>query len=115
MAPISKKSIREIRAFAKKYPGKIAVHVERSEDGGFWAEIKDFPGCFTEAETFSELISMVNDAMRMYFEVPDKYISYMPTYIPPVAAAQKLNAFPVYTKGATITFANERKEEKTAC
>jgi predicted RNase H-like HicB family nuclease len=76
------------------FPHVIRVRVERSKDGGFCAKIITFPGCFTEANTFSELIEMVNDAIKTYFEIPDKYIPFMPNYVPPIRVARKLDIFP---------------------
>ncbi|MCR4328681.1 MAG: type II toxin-antitoxin system HicB family antitoxin [Patescibacteria group bacterium] len=80
MVKISKKQIVEINRLRGLFPKSIRVRVERSADGGFCAEVKTFPGCVTEANTFSELIEMVNDAVRTYFEVPERLVSYMPIY-----------------------------------
>lgn len=38
---------------------------------------------------------MINDAMMTYFEIPEKYISFMPNYLAPLAMAQKFGLFPV--------------------
>lgn len=70
----------KIEYFRKLFPKSIEVKVNLSEEGGYWAEILTFPGCFTQAETFAELIEMVNDAVVTVLEVPRKYLSYMPTY-----------------------------------
>ena len=94
MAKLNQKNIKEIKKFRGAFPKEIAVSVQRSEDGGFAAEIETFPDCFTEADTFSGLIEMVNDAVITYFDVPEKYASFMPSYIPPLKIAQKLNLFP---------------------
>ena len=78
----------------KKFPAEVSVRVRRSEDGGFCAEILTYH-CFTEGDTFSELMEMVNDAVMTYFEVPQKYISFMPNYLPPLKVAQKFGMFPI--------------------
>ncbi len=88
---------QEILKFGSLFPEEVTVSVRRSEDGGFSAEILSYTKTFTEADTFSELIEMINDALYTYFEVPEKYISYMPTYLPPVNMVSDLMGFPINT------------------
>lgn len=92
---LTTKDKKEINKFRDLFPREIIARVHRSEDGGFSIEILTYPGCFTEAETFSELIEMINDAVRTYFEIPEKYRSYMPTYLPSLEMAQHFGIFPV--------------------
>ena len=33
----------------------VTVHVYRAEEGGFWAEMPEYPGCYTQGETMDEL------------------------------------------------------------
>lgn len=96
MGKLTKKNIKEINSYRSLFPREIVVKILRSEDGGFAAEITEFPRCYTEADTFAELIEMINDAIKTYFEVPDKYNSYMPTHLPTIETAQKFDAFPVF-------------------
>jgi len=51
---------------------EISVVVEKYQDG-FLADIKTFENCFTEASTFSELVEIVNDAVRTHLEVSEIY------------------------------------------
>jgi predicted RNase H-like HicB family nuclease len=95
MAKMSKKDEEKIRKYRALFPGEVYVTAYRSEEGGFGAEVITFPGLITEAETFSDLISMVNDALYTYFDIPDKYVPFMPSYNPPVSVAQALTVFPV--------------------
>jgi len=92
----------KITKYRSLFPRSVAVRVGRSRDGGFCAEVKTFPGCFTQADSFSELIEMVNDAARTYFEIPQKFLPYMPTYLPPLKVAQAFDAFPVSKKETEI-------------
>lgn len=92
----------KISALRTLFPRSINVRIRRSRDGGFAAEVRSFSSCFTEAESFSELIEMVNDAARTYLEVPRKYVQFMPTYIPPLRAAQQFDAFPIRVSKAEI-------------
>ena len=94
MARIQKREYKKVTALRALFPREITVRVHRSEDGGFWVEILRFPGCVTQGDTFSELIEMINDALRTYFEVPSKYLPFMPTYLPSIGTAQRFDAFP---------------------
>ncbi len=89
------KEEEKINKYRKLLPKSIEVFVKPCEEGGFYAEIKTFPGCHTQAETFSELIEMVNDAVITFLEIPRKYIPFMKTYMPPVSLAQCFNLFPM--------------------
>ena len=95
MKKITPKEVEEIKKMRNLFPDKIIVEITRSEDGGFCADIHTFPGCFTEADTFSELIEMVNDCAKVYFNIPQKYFSFMPDFIPPITEAQRFKIFPV--------------------
>jgi len=98
MVNFNRKQSLEINKLRGLFPKSVTVRVERSKDGGFHAEIKSFPGCVTEADTFSELIEMINDAVKTYFEIPEGYLPFMPTYIPPLKEAQRLDVFPIRVK-----------------
>ncbi len=113
MAKLTKKDIKEINRLRSLFPKLVKVQVDRSNDGGFCAEVKTFPGCFTEANTFSELIEMVNDAVNTYLDIPRKFQPYTPTYIPPVDVAKKLDIFPVREKSSSIEFVIPNREKVT--
>lgn len=106
---LSKKSQATIEHLRAQFPQKIAVRVTRSEDGGFVAAIVSIPGAITEAESLSELLDMVNDAVRTYFDIPKQYASYMPTYLPPVEMAQYLDAYPVREVEKQVTLSLPRR------
>lgn len=46
----------------KEYPAIIIP----CEEGGFFAEIPDLPGCMTQAETWEELKYMIKDAIEVW-------------------------------------------------
>ena len=48
-----------------KYP----VTIEEAPEGGYFAEIKDLPGCFAQGETVAEAHEMIEIARRMWLEV----------------------------------------------
>jgi len=89
---------KEINKLRSIFPSTILVRVHRLDCGKFCAEVLTYPGCFTEADTFSGLIEMVNDAVRTYFEIPEKYLPYMPEYLASIKMAQELGVFPSVEK-----------------
>ena len=44
------------------------VIVHSAEEGGYWAEVPDLPGCYTEADTLDELNANVREAIALYLE-----------------------------------------------
>lgn len=105
MAKLSSGDKGKIKYFRNLLPKKIKVGTSLSEDGGYVAEILTFPGCVTQAETFAELIEMVNDAVLTVLEVPRKYLPHMPTYMPPLSLARQFNIFPSSPiTNQTVTF-----------
>ena len=112
---MSTKTEGEIRKYRELFPEFVRVKVERSKDGGFLANIVTYDGCFTEADTFSELIEMVNDAVKTYLEIPEKYLSFMPTYLPTIEQAQELDAFPTVTVDKEVNLEFSRLRETNKC
>ncbi len=76
---LSEKEAAEAKRLISLFPSEIVVKISHAEEGGFCAEIfieKD--KLLTQGETVSELIEMINDAVRTYFEVPASLVSLMP-------------------------------------
>ncbi len=46
---------------------RLIVH--DAEEGGFWAEAPDMPGCFSQGETLDELEANVTDAIQCWLEL----------------------------------------------
>ena len=44
------------------------VIVHTAEEGGYWAEVPDLPGCYTEADTLDELNANIREAISLYLE-----------------------------------------------
>jgi predicted RNase H-like HicB family nuclease len=43
------------------------LHVEvHHEDGSYWAEVRELPGCFASGDTVAELIESVEEAVALY-------------------------------------------------
>jgi predicted RNase H-like HicB family nuclease len=94
MENLTPKDKQEVRRLSALLPHEVSVGVRRSEDGGFVAEVASFPGVMTQGETFSELVAMVNDAVLTYFDIPEQYRAFVPSYLPPIDQAASLSVFP---------------------
>jgi len=109
---MKKEATKKIKTLRGLFPSEITVKVHRSQDGKYCAEIITYKGCFTESETFSGLIEMVNDAIKTYFEIPSKYFSFMPDYLPPLNLAQAFSVFPVKEGTKELIFENINAQVK---
>lgn len=48
------------------------LHVEvQREDGAYWAEVRELPGCFASGTTVAELIEAVEEAVALYLAPPE--------------------------------------------
>jgi len=54
-----------------KLPEEITVTIHKTPEG-FWAKVKEFPHCYTQADNFIELIQMLNDAIFSYVGISEK-------------------------------------------
>jgi predicted RNase H-like HicB family nuclease len=46
---------------------QLALHVDvHREDGSYWAEVRELPGCFASGDTVAELIESVEEAVALY-------------------------------------------------
>jgi antitoxin HicB len=53
-----------------KLPYTIEAICDQSDDHpGWFARVVELPGCMTQADTFEELGSMIEDAMRGWIEI----------------------------------------------
>lgn len=43
------------------------------DDGGYVARVRELPGCLTQADTWEELLQMVEDAKRLWIESALEY------------------------------------------
>jgi len=53
-------------------PDALNLRIELTQDGYFVATCPELPGLVTEANSYQELVEMVNDAVLTYFDVPRK-------------------------------------------
>jgi predicted RNase H-like HicB family nuclease len=51
---------------------QLALHVDvHREDGSYWAEVRELPGCFASGDTVAELIESVEEAVALYLAPPE--------------------------------------------
>ena len=51
---------------------QLALHVDvHREDGSYWAEVRELPGCFASGDTAAELIESVEEAVALYLAPPE--------------------------------------------
>jgi len=43
---------------------KLKVIIHEAEEGGFWAEVPELPGCATQGETFETLLLNIHEAVE---------------------------------------------------
>jgi predicted RNase H-like HicB family nuclease len=51
----------EVKVMKSKYP--VVLHAD-TEDGGYWVECPDIPGCVSQGDTIEEALEMMKDAIR---------------------------------------------------
>ncbi len=51
----------EVTVMRKKY--KVVLHAD-TEDGGYWVECPDIPGCVSQGDTVEEALEMIKDALK---------------------------------------------------
>jgi predicted RNase H-like HicB family nuclease len=59
----------EVTVMKKKY--SVVLHAD-TEDGGYWVECVDIPGCASQGDTVEEALEMIKDAIRGCLEVLHK-------------------------------------------
>lgn len=50
---------------------ELTANIHR-EDGAYWAEVSELPGCFASGETFDELFDSLREGVRLYLEEDDR-------------------------------------------
>ena len=73
----------------KEYKARLPLRVQisiKNTDEGLWAKISTADGkiddCYTQANSATELMLMVNDAILTYFEIPENARKDVGFYVP---------------------------------
>jgi len=81
---------KKVKKYLGLLPKEIKVRVVFSPKQGFTAEVLNFPGCITEADSIADLISMVNHAIATYLELPKEYFCLV-GYLPSVGVMKEIS------------------------
>lgn len=75
---------KKIQFYRKSLPKEIRVLIHKAEGQGYWATIKGkgLNNCYTQAEKYSELVEMVNDAIFTHLDIPKKFRREVGIYLP---------------------------------
>ena len=49
----------------------LTVRIEQGEDGLYWAEVNELPGCFASGASLTELVEAIEEAVSLYLSSPD--------------------------------------------
>lgn len=51
---------------------KLSVAIHEAEEGGFWAEAVDLPGCYSQGETWAELHDNIREVAIAMLDLPTR-------------------------------------------
>lgn len=57
---------------------KLKVVVHTAEEGGYWAEVPAIPGCFTQGDTWEELLQNLYEAIEACLSVDVESVQIKP-------------------------------------
>lgn len=69
VAQIGKKKTEIIRIGKRQFA--VVLHHD-AEDGGYWVECPELPGCLSQGDTVEETLEMIRDAIRGHLAVMEK-------------------------------------------
>jgi predicted RNase H-like HicB family nuclease len=69
VAQIGKKKTEIVRVGKRQFT--VVLHHD-VEDGGYWVECPELPGCLSQGETVEETLEMIRDAIRGHLAVMEK-------------------------------------------
>jgi len=47
---------------------KVKAIIHKAEEGGYWAEVPIFQGCYTQGETMEEVLENLKEVISLYAE-----------------------------------------------
>ncbi len=66
------------------------VIIHTAEEGGYWAEVEELPGCVSQGETRQELLDNIKEAIETYLEVDLEVASDIPLAKPEIVKVEVL-------------------------
>jgi len=76
--------------FKALLPSSVKMKLHRAEEGGYWAKCLEIP-CYAQGETLSELFDVLTRAIYAYFDVPEKLIGELGSYVPVESVRQSVS------------------------
>ncbi|MEK7546668.1 MAG: hypothetical protein AAB536_00595 [Patescibacteria group bacterium] len=76
--------------FQALLPETVKIIVNKAEEGGYWAKGIDVP-CYSQGENLSELFEVLTKAIYVYYNVPQKFIRELGSYIPVNEMKERVN------------------------
>jgi predicted RNase H-like HicB family nuclease len=72
-------------------PEQLRVEIHKADAGetGYWAKVVEIP-CYSQGENFRQLFDILTKAIYAYYNVPEKLISELGTYLPVEELQRKL-------------------------
>lgn len=110
---MAKKMAKTKEYYKSLLPDRLTVEIHK-EKNEIWAKVKELPHCYTQANSFLELVDMLNDAIYTYLSIPKKYQKEVGYYIPQevVDEVRRQQYQNVYRKIIENVRMNEQKEKK---
>jgi predicted RNase H-like HicB family nuclease len=71
VAEIGKKKTETVRVGKRRFT--VELHND-AEEGGYWVECPELPGCLSQGDTVEETLEMIRDAIRGHLAVAGKEI-----------------------------------------
>jgi predicted RNase H-like HicB family nuclease len=50
---------------------ELSAKIQRDDDGTYWAEVQELPGCFASGASVPELLEALREAVSLYLAEPD--------------------------------------------
>ena len=97
MKKLTLKQKEEVKKIQSLFPSVIRVDITSCKEGGFSAKVlePDFlVGVVTEGENLLELTEMINYAIYLALNVPEKYYPFMNTYLAPTSLYKYFGSLP---------------------
>ena len=77
--------------FKALLPETLHIKLHKAEEGGYWAKVIEIP-CYSQGETLSELFDILTKAIYTYYDVPEKLIPELGSYMPAHSLRERVNA-----------------------
>ena len=69
--------------------------VWKAEEGGYWAEVAELPGCFSQGESKPELLENIKEAIDLYLDTDGEADSNIPRDMPEFVKIEMPAGLPV--------------------